>query len=610
MNTILRTLILMTTSAGLLVGAMSSCSGISGRLDTLENKVSNLETISEYIQGVIRDNKIVRDVVVEDDGYKLIFTDGSTVSIVNETAGSVEVRTGDGQVVIILSDGSEYVIPLWFAVPSGITLVSNRPVGMITGETSLLLFRVNPSNAVVKASDVSLDYDGGNIALESVEPVLDDGGKPVPGNYCAVLRDLAAADSYEDEACLVIKAKDCRGEDFCVYSNPFTVKAISYHGINTGLPFVVLDTPDAAPITSKTEWMEGATITILNPDLSVDYQGTLSVKGRGNSTWTQFPKKPYALKLDGKAEVLGMPKHKRWCLLANWMDRTMIRNDVAFEISRRTGLAWTPSGRFVELILNGEHLGNYYLCEQIKVDENRVNIASLGKKITEGEELTGGYLMECDLWYDEAFKFKSPVHNVPWQFKDPDEVNDAQFNYMYDYVSRFEASLFEDARFAAREYLDYINPESFVDWWLVNELAQNSEINQPKSAYMYKDRGGKLTAGPVWDFDWGTFVPKDRYNYVAMGQKYYFNRLFQDAGIRRLIKERWNSFKGALSDIPEYVDAISSTLYASDAINSVMWPINRTTNQDESLGYKEAVERLKKAYREKYDWLDSNIQTY
>lgn len=610
MNKIFKALILLTVSAGLLTGTLNSCSGIYERLDTLEHKVSNLETIAEYIQGVIRDNKIIREVVGTDNGYKLVFTDGSSVFLINDVPDTVSVTTEDGIVVITLSDGSFYTIPLWFPVPSSISFVSSKPVGMITGETSLLLFRVNPSNAQVKAGDISLDYEGKNIALEAVEQLLDDNGAAVPGTFRALLRDLAAADSYEEEASLVVKVRDCRGEEVRVYSNPFTVKAISYHGINTGLPFVVLDTPDGAPITSRTEWMAGATLTILNPDLSVDYQGTLSVKGRGNSTWTQFPKKPYGLKLDSKAEILGMPRHKRWCLLANWMDRTLIRNDVAFEISRRTGLDWTPSGRFVELILNGVHLGNYYLCEQIKVDENRVNIASLGKKVTEGEELTGGYLMECDLWYDEEFKFMSPTHKVPWQFSDPDEVNEAQFNYLYDYVSRFEAALFEDGRFAAREYLDYVDPESFVDWWLVNELAQNSEINQPKSAYIHKDRGGKLKAGPVWDFDWGTFIPKDQYNYVAMGQKYYFYRLFQDKEIRRLIKEHWNSFKGSLASIPDYIDAISATLYASDAINSEMWPISRTTNQDQDLGYREAVERLKVAFRGKYDWLDKNIQTF
>lgn len=610
MNKISRALSLIAVSASLLIGALTSCSGIYDRLDSLEKQVSGLQSVSEYVQEVIRDNKIVREIVSDGDDYILNFTDGSSVRIVN-TPGERTTIVSDGtSVTVTLSDGQAYTIPLWYAVPSAVTFTSTRPVSMITGATSLLPFRVSPSNAVVNPGDVSLEYSGGNVELVSVSQDTDDSGKPVPGRYCAVLRDLGASDIYEEEAVLVISATDCRGERYSVFSSPFTVKAVSYHGINTGLPFVILDTPDAKPITSKTEWMESATMTILNPDLSVDYQGTLSVKGRGNSTWTQFPKKPYALKLDTKAKILGMPVHKRWCLLANWMDRTLIRNDVAFEISRRTGLAWTPSGRFVELFLNGEHVGNYYLCEQIKVDENRVNIASLGKKVTSGEELTGGYLMECDLWYDEEFKFMSPLHNVPWQFKDPDEINDAQFQYMYDYVSRFEASLFEEPRFAAREYLDYIEPESFADWWLVNELAQNSEVNQPKSAYMYKDRGGKLNAGPVWDFDWGTFIPKGNYNYVAMGQKYYLHQLFQDKEFRRVIKERWNGCKDALAGIPEYIDAISATLYASDAVNHEMWPINRTTNQDETLEYRQAVARMKEAFTGKYQWLDSNIQTF
>ena len=380
---------------------------------------------------------------------------------------------------------------------------------------------------------------------------------------------------------------------------PLPVANKSILGLDTGLPVVALDTPGAAPIVSKEVWMEGATMTIFNPDGTMDYEGTLSVKGRGNSTWTQFPKKPYALKLDSKSEILGMKKHKRWCLLANWMDRTLIRNDVAFEIARCTGLAWTPSGRFVELVLNGEHRGNYYLCEQVKVDKNRVNIAE-----------DGGFLMECDLWYDEAFKFKTEIHDVPWQFKDPDEVAQEQFDDMYNYVAEFERALFTETAFAAREYVNYIVPGSFVDWWIVNELAQNAEVNQPKSAYIYKDKDGKLTAGPVWDFDWGTFIPKEKYNYVSMGRKYYIYQMFQDKEFRKLIKERWSWYKSALSGIPAYIDKVASTLVESDKINIEMWPINRTTNQDESLSYEEAVARLKQAYEGKLQWLDNNINTF
>ena len=138
---------------------------------------------------------------------------------------------------------------------------------------------------------------------------------------------------------------------------------------STGLPLVYINTPNNESITSKDIWLDPlTTITAINLDGSIDYEAAdLAIKGRGNSTW-QLPKKPYALKLGAKSEILGMKKHKRWCLLANWMDRTNIRNDIAFHIAKQTNLAWTPSGKFVELILNGEHKGNYYLCEQIQVD--------------------------------------------------------------------------------------------------------------------------------------------------------------------------------------------------------------------------------------------------
>lgn len=574
-------------------GMFTSCQQLDKRLDELENRVSNLESISEYIQKVIRENKIIQNVEEDGSSFVIHFTDGSSVTIDNSSGEleGIDVRQDKGTVVITLSDGKTYTLPLWFVSPTGITLSSAHKVKLGFGASAKIPFRVNPSNATFSPEDISLVTESTFFALESIEPQAG-------GAYVAVLKDLSVSAEYDTDAFLMLTTTDAAGESITISSNAFEVSSVSIHGLNTGLPVVVLDTPDAAPIVSKEDWMAGAKVTIYNPDGSVDLEGTLSVKGRGNSTWTQFPKKPYAMKLDTKSSVLGMAKHKRWCLLANWMDRTLIRNDVAFEISRRTGLAWTPSGKFVELILNGEHIGNYYLCEQVKVDENRVDISK------------EGFLMECDLWYDEQFKFKTTLHNVPWQFKDPDEVTPEQFDYMYAYVADFETALFDEDSFAARAYLDYVNPESFVDWWIVNELAQNSEINQPKSAYIYKEKDGKLTAGPVWDFDWGTFVPKDKYNYVALGQKYYVYQMFQDKEFRKLMKERWNLFKAALSGIPEYIDAVSATLTESDRINSAMWPISRTTNQDESLSYSDAVARLKQAYEGKYQWLDNNINTF
>ena len=209
----------------------------------------------------------------------------------------------------------------------------------------------------------------------------------------------------------------------------------------SGLPVVFVNTPNSVAITSKEEWTSGTTIKIVNPNGSVAYEGTSGFRGRGNSTWN-YPKKPYAIKLDKKASILGMPKHKRWVLLANWMDRTLMRNRVAFKLGECTQMAYTPRGEYVELVLNGKHLGNYFLCEQIKVDENRVNIAEID---AESEDVTGGYLLELDMYFDEAFKFKSSVKNLPYMFKDPDEdISDAMFNYLQRYINTMEDLLYND----------------------------------------------------------------------------------------------------------------------------------------------------------------------
>lgn len=495
-------------------------------------------------------------------------------------------------------------------LPTSVSLTEEGPLNLAWGESLTLGFTLSPLSAL---DGLSMDQIADYVKLEGAR------GQELSGYtlsdltregdaFRALLSDNRTRGAYSDEVVLVYARTDASGKRHQVRSRPFTVVSTSFPGLDTGLPVVYIDTPEAQPITSKEVWMEDVTVKIFLADGTLDYDGTSQMKGRGNSTWTQFPKKPYALKLDKKAQILGMPKHKRWCLLANWMDRTLIRNAVAFEIARRTDLAWTPSGFFVELILNGTHLGNYYLCEQVKVDENRVNITEL-----KTDSIEGGYLMEIDAWFDEAFRFRSS-QDVPWQFKDPDEVTEAQFNYMSAYVEEFENALYDDALFAAREYTKYVDTPSWADWWLVNELAQNGDVNQPKSIYLSKDVGGKLVAGPVWDFDWGTFIPAEyntsgSYKYDCTGPKFYINRIRRDSEFRRVAKQRWTRYRDQFATIPDYIDQLAATLEASDAINSRMWPISRTTNQDVNLSFKDAVARLKKAYLGKLEWLDNEMKT-
>jgi len=479
------------------------------------------------------------------------------------------------------------------------TQVQSPPIEIHFSDNSFSGFSfLRKNNQGVVLRDVWVDVDGNDIRVSS--PFISNTQLKATFETNA---DKVLVDGVEQESSVTVN-------DF---SKPVTYKVISalgkekYYTVTlsySGLPVVIIDTPQRATIPSKHEdWLEDATLTILNPDGTENFSGKTSIRGRGNSTWN-YPKKPYALKLDNKSEILGMPKHKRWVLLANWMDRTLLRNRVAFQIAKSTGLDWNPNGEFVDVVLNGKHVGNYYLCEHIKVDKNRVNIHELDENATEGDDITGGYIMELDINYDEINKFKSAIFKLPYMFKDPDEVNKQQFAYLQDYVNEMEASLDNDELLAADKFMEYMDIDSYIDWWLVHELTDNSEPAHPKSTYMHKDKLGKMKAGPVWDFDWGTFQPGAKY---TIKHTLYYPRLFKNPTFVARVKERWALLKPEFNKISAFIESEKKTITPSEKMNHEMWPITQTVNGDESLTFEEAVRRMKSAYEEKLKWLDKAI---
>jgi hypothetical protein len=332
--------------------------------------------------------------------------------------------------------------------------------------------------------------------------------------YGTDVSNLVATFNTNGDKVFVDDVEQISGVTVNNFSTPITYRITSKQNVvqeykvtiySFDLPAVYVTTPQQTPILSKDDWVKNGIMRIWKTDGVINDLGGTSVKGRGNSTWS-FPKKPYAIKLDKKAEVLGMPKHKRWVLLANWIDRTLMRNHIAFTIAKNTeSLDWTPRGEFVELILNGKHLGNYYLCEQIKIDKNRVNIAEMESTDIDGEVITGGYLLEMDINYDEVNKFHTDIRNLPVNIKEPDEdvLVDKQFNYIQNYINQVERAIYADNfSIDGHSYTEYIDVNSFIDWWLVHELTHNGEPGWPKSSYMHKDKNDKLVAGPVWDFDY------------------------------------------------------------------------------------------------------------
>lgn len=392
---------------------------------------------------------------------------------------------------------------------------------------------------------------------------------------------------------------------------------------NTGIPVVVLKHSSNGDFTEKkteggflgigkktlnkfvnfwvrgkdTDWVTDDQLTVYNADGSINLPTTnCGAKLRGNTS-QEYPKKPFAIKLADKAgaPILDMPAHNRWVLLANWLDHSMIRNTVAFDIAHAieqawrenssiigAGIPWNVHGQNVELVIfdkdgKGHHVGNYFLCEQIKTHVNRLNIPE------PYADNTCGHLLEVDNNYDETSQFKT-TNKVPFMFKD--EVENAVLSAVQTKVQAIEDKIYSGNYSDAYKDLD-IN--SVIDQWLIWELTMNREYGDPRSVYMFTDANGKLCAGPVWDFDRGTFqntslADRDGNDRVKPYNEWicwrtsesdtyiWYKQLIKDPIFQNTVKERWKVIYPSLTNLSTKIEGYRKSLRKSFDIDSKMWP--------------------------------------
>jgi hypothetical protein len=405
------------------------------------------------------------------------------------------------------------------------------------------------------------------------------------------------------------------------------------------LPVLELSTDGNAPIVSKEDYIKGS--FALSGAGVTSASGTLEVRGRGNSTWA-WPKKPYRLKLTNATSLLGMPASRHWVLLANYADKTLMRNDIAFMFSNSVGFEYTVRNHYVELNLNGVYQGVYQLTEHIRVDKNRVNIPELKVGDTATDKISGGYLIEVDFrhanWWcqfnphedfcvnGENMLLKTDyciasAHGMePFCVDTPESLlNDAwkaQRDYITNYIQNTEAALF-GPNFTDPDigYAAYIDVDSVINYFFVNELLRNVD-GAVSSFYMYKKRGGKLFFGPVWDFDLA--MGNAGYNRANMPdgwhihEKPWFDRMFQDPAFTAKAKARWQQLKaeGKLQQIIDYAEARAIWLDKQQQKNFVLWSISDFEDwiKHPPLGtYDAEVNQMIQWQRDRIQWMDTQF---
>ncbi|MGM9637722.1 MAG: CotH kinase family protein [Eubacteriales bacterium] len=315
---------------------------------------------------------------------------------------------------------------------------------------------------------------------------------------------------------------------------------------------------------------------------------SMQIRGRGNYSWTSCPKKSYRIKLDQSDSLLGLGegKSKSWCLLANYVDQSLMRNLLTFRLARGlSGIDWSPDATSVVLYLNGEYWGIYLLTEAIKVDEHRVNVT-----VDETEET--GFLLQMTHNSDEIYHFD--VYGINFDVKsdlsaDP-ETAKRQKNAIQSVVEDcFEAVLSEDEGLI-REKIDL---DSLIDCYLLEEFNKNLDVGWD-SFYLYRDVGGKLTFGPVWDFDLafgnarsnGASLPYDLYAGVDFGNdihtNYWFTLLMEQDWFRHAVAERWNEeeVQTLFSSASDIVRAETLAYGDQYAENFEIWALSQDRGPD------------------------------
>ena len=394
------------------------------------------------------------------------------------------------------------------------------------------------------------------------------------------------------------------------YIDPLHDKAIPS---NFQIPTVHIITEGGKPIDSKENYVN-ATFRFEDPSRFYTDEESLEVtgriKGRGNTTWG-MPKKPYRIKLDEKAHVFSRWGNKDWILLANYSDKTLLRNIMAMEISRICGMSWTPMMLSVEVYLNGQYQGVYAFSDHKEVAGHRVNI-----EVATETDLDGGYYLELEEAMDEPVCFKT-VWDTPVMFHEPEYPTEAQQRYVREWFNGYENALGRVQGEHDYAYRSYIDIPSFINYYIIQEITKNPDGNVRKSTYLTKEKGKPLEMYHVWDFDI-TLGNCDYTNFEKpegwqMRYVKWYNQMFFDPEFKKAVVDRWNElYPTLLTQVPAFLDRQYALMAGAEARNFDRWKILGVKvwpNYYYFPTYQQEYDFLKDFYADRLAWLNGMINS-
>ena len=405
---------------------------------------------------------------------------------------------------------------------------------------------------------------------------------------------------------------------------PITIKAIFKHYPASGLPIVKIKTNQVVgPAMDKSSYVEGSLEIIGDGNFEGLEETNMKIKGRGNSTWwictdpsagAVVGKCPYQVKFGDKTSVLGMPEDKKWVLLAEKSDKSMIRNKIARYMGELSDLEYTPNAEYVELFINEDYQGTYLIGQKVEESNNRVDIGD-DEYLIEIDTDANNRIDSDDIIFKPTIWSSIHTDGV-FNIKDPDiDYGSDEFHLIENYINEFESVLYSNNFDSAGSgYESYIDVDSLIDWFLINEIAKTVDARWYSSIYFSYIPGEKIKMGPIWDFDlsYGNLNYSDA-QYTSefyIKQNNWIDKLYQDEVFVEKVKIRYSYYHSKLDDIKNKIDEFAKYIDKSQKANFERWDILGVyvwPNPVYDLTYEEEVERLKNWIEERMNWLNSNF---
>ncbi len=375
-----------------------------------------------------------------------------------------------------------------------------------------------------------------------------------------------------------------------------------------GIPRIVIETEKHQAIKDR-ETEIPAKLQIWGEKTPESEVMDLTIRGRGNTSWDYMPKKSYKIEFVNKQEMLGMPKDRDWALIANYVDKTMMKNYLMYHLSAELGAYYAPRCAFTELYINREYLGVYLLTETVKIAKHRVNIPK-------NED---SYLIEVDARVKEN---EQPVYSTiltndtnkkAFRIHEPKNASKETLSAIKDKIESFERYLKTIDPQKNNDINQWIDIDEYIKHYWIQEFSKNPDADFKTSVYFSWGKDGVIKMGPVWDFDL-SLGNRDKPRGLPPGwyiKPSYWNKfLFKDSMLEQARIDYWTIHKDKFKSLPSKIDSVYFFLRSAAQNNYKKWNIENSFkysyNQDYYHSFEEACEHLKEWIKQRIDWIDDN----